>query len=147
MDLSNYYQQDVSFYPKMILGNISYDTIFIQELLCEMDIDITQEQILNTVISITVNNLNRQVREDTIKSFIPCLVDGQLVSTYKRELDTLVGYFIRISNEIFYNLSIFLQSSNLVFFKYINWNTGDIVFSRFELSDEQSTAFKQLSNA
>jgi hypothetical protein len=136
----------VSFYPKLILGNISYDTGFIQEILYEIGVDINQEEILNTIINITVLNHNRFHREDTIKAFIPCLVDGSLVGSFKEELDTLIHFFIRVSNEIFFILNTFVCSSDKVFFRYINWSTGDVIFSTFELNDKQSTTFKQLFN-
>lgn len=146
MNSKNYSRQEVSFYPKLILGNISYDTNFIQEILYEISVDITQEEILNTVINITVSNYNKHVREDTIKAFIPCLVDGSLVASFKEELDILTHFFIRVSNEIFYILNTFVSSSDKVFFRYINWNSGDIIFSSFELNDKQSITFKQLFN-
>lgn len=144
MVLKTCLRQEVSFYPKLILGNISYDSNLVQELIYEINSDITQEELLNTVINITLNNPNRQIRQDTIKSFVPCLVDGALVNTFSTELNQLIYFFVRISNELFYILNNFINNADKMYFKYINWNSGDIVFSTFELTDEQSITFKQL---
>lgn len=144
MDSKNYSQQEVLFYPKLILGNIKYDTSFVKEIFYEIGIELTQEQILNTIINITIENNDSVVRQDTIKSFVPCLIDGTLVETYSVEIKELVRYYTRISDELSNFLKAFISFNGKTYFSYINWSSGDIVFSKFELNEQQSTVFKRL---
>lgn len=144
MDSNKYLRQEVSCSPKLILVNISYNTELVQELLNEISCSLKQEELINLVFNITFLNRTKNEKIDTIRSAVNCLVDGALVETFKEELQVLSSIFITISNEVYIPLLPFISYVDSLHYKYINWVSGDVIFSTFQLSDEQSTAYKQL---
>lgn len=143
MNSSSFFQQEVSFYPKLILAKLDYDSSFVENLLIEIDCSLTQEQILNTIIDIIILNTNKSQRDCSIRTLVKCLVDGSLVQTYDLEIKQLSRFFIIIADEIYSSLSgIFINSERL--FKYINWTTGEIIFSIKELNENLINEYAKL---
>lgn len=142
MNSNNYSKPGVSFYPKYIIANLSYDVDLVTEIMYELDLNIKQEHLIDQVINITftVNHFNIKAE---INKLVMTNISTEIVDTYKHDIVILLNILMAISSKAARTFIHLFKDAHL-YSKYINWSTGDLIVSSTKLNEDVIRNFSRI---